>query len=261
LQATGGSIVPEFGLKTKEEIGEASSADLTAFPSLPWRLAGAEVIQVTFEVDLDATRDLLAEQLSRPVPPYGRIVVARYPESPIGPYNEALLLLAARFNMLPKNYVVAAVVSTEAARDAYAGIWSLPVSVGEIALRRERAAGGGEDITAEIAAGAPLATVHLPNAYAVEPGMIRYDPLLSVRVPGGDEAEVFQFSGAPTIHEARLAKGATVTCRTDAWTDPWFRLRSLNMISATFAVADMELVEPAVQQARSASAMMSGGLP
>ena len=253
--------MPEFGLKTKEQIGEAPSADLAAFPPPPWRLAGAEVVQVTFEVDLDATRELLPEQLSRPVPPYGRIVVARYPESPLGPYSEALLLLAARFNMLPKNYVVAAVVTSEAARDAYAGLWSLPVAVGEIALRREHTAGGGEDITAEIAAGTPLATLHLPNAYAVEPGMIRYDPLLSVRVPGGDEAEVFQFSGAPAIHEARLAKGATVTCRTDTWTDPWFRLRSLNMISATFAVADMELIEPAVQQLRPAGAMMSGGLP
>jgi acetoacetate decarboxylase len=253
--------VPEFGLKTKEQIGEAASVDIGAFPALPWRLPGAEVVQVTFEVDLEATRELLPEQLSRPVPPYGRIVVARYPESPLGPYSEALLLLAARFNMLPKNYVVAAVVSNEAARDAYAGIWGLPVSVGEIALRRERAASGGEDITAEIAADTPLATLRLPDAYAVEPGMIRYDPLLSVRVPGGDEAEVFQFSGTPTIHEARLAKGATVTCRTDAWTDPWFRLRSLNMISATFAIADMELIEPAVQQLRPASAMTSGGLP
>jgi hypothetical protein len=253
--------VPEFGLKTKEQIGEAPSVELSAFPSLPWRLAGAEVVQVTYEVDLEATRELLPEQLSRPVPPYGRIVVAHYPESPVGPYSEALLILAARFNMLPRNYVVAAVVTTEAARDAYAGIWSLPVALGDISLRRERAAGGGEDITAEIAAGTPLATVHLPNAYAVEPGMIRYDPLLSVRVPGDDEAEVIQFSGAPAVHEARLAKGATVTCRTDAWADPWFRLRSLNMISATFAVADMELIEPAVQEARGPGAGMAAGLP
>jgi len=252
--------MPEFGLKTREQIGEAPSADLGTFPALPWQLAGAEVVQVTFEVDLDVTLEQLPEQLSRPVPPYGRIVVARYPESPVGPYSEALLLLAARFNMLPKNYVVAAVVTSEAARHAYAGLWSLPVSVGEVTLRRERAAGGGEDITAEIAAGTPLATLHLPNAYAVEPGMIRYDPLLSVRVPGGDEAEVFQFSGAPTVHEARLAKGATVTCRTDAWTNPWFRLRSLNMISATFAVTDLELIEPAVQQARAPGAMV-GRLP
>src|SRR3712207_6354316 len=166
--------MPEFGLKTKEQIGEAPSVDLASFPALPWRLAGAEVVQVTFEVDLEATLGLLPEQLSRPVPPYARIVVARYPDSPVGPYSEALLLLAARFAMLPKNYVVAAVVTSEAARAAYAGIWSLPVSVGEVTLRRERAARGGEDITAEIAAGTPLATRQLPNANAAEPGNIRY---------------------------------------------------------------------------------------
>src|SRR5215216_679139 len=98
--------MPEAGLKTREQIGEAAAVDLAAFPALPWRLAGAEVVQVTFEVDLQAT----------------------------------LELLAARFNMLPKNYVVAAVVTSEAARDAYAGIWSLPLSVGQVELRREHAA-------------------------------------------------------------------------------------------------------------------------
>jgi hypothetical protein len=253
--------MPEFGLKTKEQIGEASTADLSAFPPLPWRLPMAEVVQVTFEVDLGAALELLPDLLSRPVPPYSRIVVSHYPESPLGPYSEALLLLAARFTMLPKNYVVAAVVTSEAARAAYAGVWSLPVTTGAIELRRQRTAEGGEDITAEIETGSSAVSVYLPNAYAVEPGMIRYDPLLSVRVPGGDEAEIFQFSGAPTIHEARLAKGAGVSYRTDVWTDPWFRLRSYNMISATFAVADMELTEPAIQQLRPPGAGMGGGLP
>jgi hypothetical protein len=117
-----------------------------------------------------------------------------------------------------------------------------------------------EEVTARIAGSSPLATVHLPAAYAVEPGMIRYDPLLSVRVRDG-EAEVIQFSGAPVVHEARLAKGATLTCQTDAWADPWFRLRSLNMISASAAVADMELTAPAVQPLRPAAGAMSGGLP
>jgi hypothetical protein len=80
--------------------------------------------------------------------------------------------------------------------------------------------------------------------------MIRYDPFVSVRVPRGGEPEVFQFSGVPTIHEARLVKGATTTCQTDAWADPFFRFRSLNIISATFAVADIERTEPVVQGAR-----------
>src|SRR5262249_45450222 len=138
--------MPEFGLKTKEQIGEASTADLSAFPPLPWRLPMAEVVQVTFEVDLGAALELLPEQLSRPVPPSGRILVPPSPESPVGPSSEALLLLAPRSAMLPKNYVVAAVVPSEAVRAAYAGIWSLPVTAGTIELRRQRTAEGGEDI-------------------------------------------------------------------------------------------------------------------
>lgn len=251
--------MPQSGLKTPEQIGEAPVTDLESFPPLPWALPRAEVVQVTFEVDLDAALALLPEQLTRPVPPYARIIVSRYAASPVGPYSEALLLLAARFAMLPRNYVVAAVVSTDAARDAYRDIWSLPVSTGSIDLQRTPGASGSETIRAAVVSRLPLATIELPDAYAVEPGMIRYDPLVSVRVRQG-EAEVIQFSGAPAVQEARLAKGATVNLHADDWSDPWFRLRSLNMISASFAVADLEMTEPVVQTLRSAGAM-GGGLP
>ena len=107
--------MPEFGLKKVTPSAEAA-IDVSSLPALPWKLAGAELIQVTFEVDLEATLELLPEQLSRPVPPYARLIVARYPDSPIGPYAEALLVLAGRFRMEPKAYVVATVVTTEAAR-------------------------------------------------------------------------------------------------------------------------------------------------
>src|SRR5215217_4261540 len=106
--------MPQSGLKTPEQIGEAPAANLDDFPPLPWALPRAEVVQVTFEVDLDAALELLPEQLTRPVPPYARIIVSRYAASPVGPYSEALLLLASRFAMLPRNYVAAALVSTDA---------------------------------------------------------------------------------------------------------------------------------------------------
>lgn len=251
--------MPQFGLKTAEQIGSAAPVELSAFPPLPWALTGAEVAQLTFEVDLESALELMPQPLARPAPPYARIIVARYQQSPVGPYSEALLLLSVRYRMEPKNYVVAAVVSSEAARAAYAGIWGLPCTIGTVALRRQRdAATGTEDITATIATGAPLATLMLPRSYAVEPAMIRYDPLLSVRLAPGGEAEVIQFSGAATVREGRLAKGAAATCQTDAWADPWFRLRSLNTISATFAAADLELTAPVVQR-QGAPAAAAGG--
>jgi hypothetical protein len=254
--------VPQFGLRTKDQIPPPPAVDLSTLPPLPWALPGAEVVQVTFEVDLDAALALLPDQLSRTAPPIGRVLVARYPASPIGPFAEALLLLWARHRMNPLNYAVAAVATTDAARDALAGLWNVPAVTGELELRRAPdPATGTEDITVRVVAGGPLCELHLPGAYAVEPAMVRYDPLVSVRAAGGDEMEVIQFSGAATVHEARLAKGAAVICRTDAWADPWFRLRSLNVISATVALADLERTEPVVQQARPPGALAGGGLP
>ena len=254
--------MPQFGLKTREQISTPPTVDLAEFPPLPWTMPNAEFVQLTFEVDLDAALELLPEQLSRPVPPYARIVVARYPETPLGPYAEAFLLLASRFRMEPKSYVIAAVVTSDAARRAQAGIWGLPSVLGSVELQRERDPHtGAERITGAIAVDGPLATVTLPGAYAVEPAMVRVDPFVTVRVPGGGEAEVIQFTAAPTVHEARLAKGAAVSYQTDAWSNPWYRLRSLNMISATFAVADLGFTEPVVQQLRAPGGVMSGGLP
>lgn len=242
--------MPDFGLKTTARIGAAAPVDLSSFPPLPWRMTRAEVVQLTFEVDLEAAREVMPDVLARPAPPYARVIVARYPDTPLGPYAEALLIVSVRYRMEPKNYVVDTVVTTEAARAAYAGMWGLPSAVGDVSLSRARAADGTEDITATVAAATPLATLTLPRSYAVEPAMIRYDPLISVRAADDGEAEVFQFSGAPTVHEGRLAKGATITCQSAAWADPWFRLRSLNMISATFALADMELTAAQVQGQR-----------
>ncbi|HZQ38086.1 MAG TPA: acetoacetate decarboxylase family protein [Dehalococcoidia bacterium] len=230
--------MPQFGLRSVERTAPvAARPDL---PDLPWTFPGAEVIQVTYEVDLEAALDLLPTPLSRPVPPYARLIVARYPDSPVGPFAEALLLLACRYRMEPKQYVVACVVTTEAAREAEAALWGIDARVGAVELQRERTAAGSEAIAATVAASGPLAGVLLPSAYAIEPAMIRYDPFVSVRRTEDDELEVVQFSGAPAVHEARLSKGASATCQTDAWADTWFRLRSLNMISATFAVADLQ---------------------
>ena len=47
--------MPQFGLRTIGRIEEASpDVDLHDLPPLPWTLSRAEVVQATFEVDLDA---------------------------------------------------------------------------------------------------------------------------------------------------------------------------------------------------------------
>src|SRR5262249_2690687 len=151
--------MPQFGLLTRDRLETPATADLSTFPPLPWTLPRAEVAQATFEVDLSTALDLLPELLSRPVPPLARIIAARYPDSPIGPYAEALLILSSRFAMLPRNDVVAAVVTSERAREAYGGIWSLHATVGQVELQRRPNPLGGEDIEVNISAAGPLAAL------------------------------------------------------------------------------------------------------
>jgi hypothetical protein len=71
-------IVPEYGRIDQQRMPFIDPPDVSGFPPPPWKLPGAEVLQVTIEVDTEAALDYLPEQLTRPVPAYAKLIIARY---------------------------------------------------------------------------------------------------------------------------------------------------------------------------------------
>lgn len=232
--------MPEYGRMTRQRLRFIAAPDVSRYPPPPWPLPGAEVVQVTIEVDAEAALDHLPEQLSRPVPAYAKLIVARYPESPLGPFAQAALMVACRHRARWLQYVAASIVDAPQVAAAAAALWAYPCQLGAVGLER-----AGQHVRATVAEGGhALLDLDLPNIYAVDPAMIRYDVTVTLRAYSGHEPEVLIVSAPPAPRAGWLAKGARVTYHDLPPDNPWMRLHNLNTISSTYAVVDLEWPAP-----------------
>jgi len=245
--------VPEFG-RIPATLAIARDRPSTPAPA-PWEVAGVTAQMVTFEVDVDAALDLLPDLLSRPAPPYARILVHDMPDSPIGPYREALLLISCRFAMLPRHFVAASVVNSQVARDANLANWHYLSEVGSVDFAHE---GDAFRATIRLPSGLEV-RVESPNAQETGPAVIRYDPLTVVAADDEGKPGLFTISAEPArVTRAWLATGSTVQYAGGDAASPWLRLRLRNPITGTIAVQDMVFPEPKPVRA---GAGVGGGLP
>ncbi len=200
-------------------------------PAPPWEIAEAVMQQITFEVPVVNARRSLPNVVTRSAPTYGRISVTDRANSPVGPYREAVLMVGCRVGMLPANYVVAAVVDSEAARDAIAAHWRYLPSLGEIGFERS-----DEAIHSTIDAGDGLQVeLHSPIGEAATATILRYDPLLVVQPSDGSGAA----SEIPCEHDVQrawLSRDSALTYHGGSRSHPWIVLRSSNPITAVAAV-------------------------
>jgi hypothetical protein len=70
------------------------------------------------------------------IPPYATIWVARYPDSPVGPFTLAQLRLMARAGAHPRGLALGAVASTAEAAAALRERWGLPAVAGRVTFTR-----------------------------------------------------------------------------------------------------------------------------
>jgi hypothetical protein len=228
--------MPEYGRITAERLPFISPPDNSAYLQPPWKLPAAEVLQVVIEVDAEAALDHLPAQLTRPVPAYAKLIVARYPESPMGAFAEGALMVACRNRVRWLQFVAATIVDQPQVANATAALWSYPREVGTVSLART-----GNHVHALLARDAgPILDIELPNIYAVDPAMIRYDVTVTLRAYKGGDPEVLIVSAPPDVQEGWLAKGAQVTYHDAAADSPWLRLRNINTISSTYARVNLE---------------------
>lgn len=120
--------------------------DLTANPAaLPtlahldteaWTLPKAEMLQLLMEVPRTSTEGLLPKAMHPALPSYVILAVTKYSESPVGPFNLAMLRLGSRAGAHPRGFLLGAVASTEAAAKELRARWGFPVEAGEVKFVR-----------------------------------------------------------------------------------------------------------------------------
>jgi hypothetical protein len=101
-----------------------------------WTLPKAETMQLLIEVPRASTDGLLPKAMHPALPSYVIVAVTRYSESPVGPFNLAVLRLGSRAGAHPRGFLLGAVASTEQAAKELRNRWGLPVEAGEVKFLR-----------------------------------------------------------------------------------------------------------------------------
>ena len=81
----------------------------------PWEIKGVDILQLTFEIDDGNMTELLPQALHPTIPPIAIFSVARYPESPVGPFHLAQIRIGCRAGVRPRGYLLMAYSDSEEA--------------------------------------------------------------------------------------------------------------------------------------------------
>ena len=118
------------------------TANAKALPTLAnldteaWTLPKAEMLQLLVEVPRSTTDGLLPKAMHPALPSYVILAITKYSESPVGPFNLAVLRLGSRAGAHPRGFLLGAVASTEAAAKEVRARWGLPIEAGEVKFLR-----------------------------------------------------------------------------------------------------------------------------
>ncbi len=203
----------------------------------PIVLEDARWLQITFEVPRRAALEALPADVSRPIPCYGRLLIAAG-HLDREPASFAALAVGGRFMLMPRNVLAAGVASV----DRIAGTFSNGMQAGATSIERE-----GQRITGTVSSAmGELATAVLPAAYAIEPSMLRWDPWLAIANHDG-EPVLTEILVTPEIELAMLSKGAALQ-PTDVVprNHPFRALRNLLTISSCYAEGTLTFSEPRI---------------
>src|SRR3990170_2681438 len=234
--------MPDYGRLTLDQLPHTLPAVSPLYPPPSWPLPGARILKLVFETDKEAVLRWLPPALSRSSPPYAIITVAHYPQSPVGPFSLATQYIGCRARFFVRGFALQAIVDSDRAMAALREVWGIPCKLGRVSLTA-----GPRTVAARVACGPNvLARLRMTRGERADAGLTRFDPIISVRLPPAIEegkrhalVEMVQIDPEYEVHEAYRGKGE-VTYPSASEGEPWHLLPSLNVISATYAVADTQ---------------------
>jgi hypothetical protein len=229
--------VPHFGTQdVKAAAGTAPALD--ALRPEPWTLPGAEILQLTFEIEEEPADALIAPALHPSIPPYASFSVTRVPESPVGPFALAQVRVIARAGIRPRGYALGAFASTDAATAALRSGWGFPVQVADVTLsvRHDRIVGRVDR------GGDTLLHIELEDPEQIDGGALALaDNLHLVRGPDEDLL-ILQVDPEYTFHRAERGRPELLCFDPAAWNA--VGLHPTDPIAAVACRVDTDLPAP-----------------
>ena len=233
------------GQLTRERFGFSMPVDAPLYPPPPWHYRDADFLTVAYETDPEAARAALPGDLELPSPATVRLIFARYPSSPVGPYNEAIQSIECRWEGQARAFIARILLDNDGAIAGGREVWGYPKKYAYVELSRD-----GDTLSAfvERPNGQRLAGLRLtlgqrlPNPESPVPA-----PGVNLRFIPGTEAhaapsvcELLEVMTTLTVKEAWTATGS-VDFGPPSEADPWSALPARQVLSAAYTVADLEL--------------------
>jgi hypothetical protein len=212
---------------------------LKGFDTEAWELPGAEILQLSFEVVEEPALGLIPPALHPSIPPYAMLSVARYPQSPVGPFALAQVRLVGRAGVRPRGYLLGAYTDSEKAAAELRARWGFTVDLATISIdpRHDRIIGrvqrGGQAIL-EMELQAPE---QISGADVTYPDGLN---LTRTTQNGTEKPVLVQVDPEYVFHTAQRGRPHLISFQVDAWGGDG-QLRCTNPITATFTRCDTDL--------------------
>jgi hypothetical protein len=220
-----------------------------------WELPGAEMLQLVYEIDGPAGEQSIPPALHPSIPPYATLTIARYPESPLGPFRLAYVRVVARVGGRPRGYLVGGFVDSRDIGTELAARWGYRLEVGDVDLQVLT-----HRITGEVRQGGEtVLRLELGNPETISGADVSFlDGLHLVRLSedGRESSLLVQVDPEYTFHHAQRGRPRVDSFRAEAF-DPDGCLRLTDPVSGSFARVDTDLprirfvIDPTIPGGRS----------
>lgn len=192
----------------------AEAPMMDGFDAEAWEIAGVETLQVLYEIDERAMPGLLPPALHPTIPPTLIVTVAKYPDSPVGPFTMAQARLGCRAAALPRGYLLRAYIDSEAAAEALGRRWGYACRIGEVRLQRYH-----DRITGVVRAdGAEILRAWLVDPQPISGADIQYVANMNLaRAPGEDGGALVQVDPEFVFHRAERGRPELAVFEQAAW--------------------------------------------
>lgn len=223
--------MPLFGtLDVAPLIADAPLID--NFDAEPWGIEGVEILHIAYEIADGDRQGMLPRALHPTIPSAMTVVVARYPDSPVGPFVLAQARVSCRAAALPRGFLLRAYCDSQAACDALGRRWGYACRLGDVKLSRYH-----DRITATVTAdGAEILRASLVDPEPISGGDIQYVANMNlVRVKDGAPALV-QVDPEYRFHRAERGRPELATFDRAAWGAE--RVEPVYPMVASFAQCD-----------------------
>lgn len=203
-----------------------------------WTLPNAETLQVSYEVNEDAALGITPPALHPSIPPYATFSVCRFPESPVGAFNLAMVRLIVRAGIRPRGLLIAAFTDSEAAATQLREGWGYNISVADVRFSRRH-----NRVSGTVAVdGTTIMDAGLEDPEPVAGGDLElFDNLHLANVPDSGP-QIIQVDPAYTYHRAE--RGAPSLEPFDAAAFGALGIEPVYGVVAVACEADMELTAP-----------------